>query len=195
MPGYDIRVGEPPPTPIVGLIVVGSLFILAEALALFADESLAQTYGVPFSTLGLVTPTTCLIISVLLFSSLWMYVRSPSWGPGVIFIVLGIVSFFFGAGFVVGGILVVVGGSLACYTDWVQQLANRLVALARGPSTTASPGALRSPPEETPTTGPAQDSRPASGTQVVVYRPCPSCGELNPPESTICSACGKAITP
>jgi len=182
-----------PPTPIVGMFVVGASLILIEGLLELGISSQAAVYGLPVSSAVWAVPTFTIVLAVLLFLLTWGYATSPSWGLGVLFLLLGMLSFILGGGFIVGGILILIGGALACFADWVQELVNRNLQIARGRTTSPPTEARGGERPRTTAKDIAEPSHPAGSAGIVVYRPCPSCGELNPPEFTACLSCGKSI--
>ena len=185
MPGHERDFSGAPPTPVIGLVVAGTLFLLIEGILEIAILDLGASYGlsIPASTWAI--PGFTILLVAVLFVFVWVYWDRPSWGLGAIFIVLGVVSFIVGAGFLVGGILVIIGGALACFADWVLVLVSG--RMSRVPTTGPST------PEGPSTVEPV--SRFASSLPVIVYRRCPSCGELNRRELTVCEACGKPTGP
>jgi len=183
MAGYKPELSGTPPTPVIGLIVVGAVLILVEGILEIGILSIGASLGLPVPPAIASVPAFTILLAILLFIFVWKYADDPSWGLGVLFIVLGILSFVLGAGFLVGGVLVIVGGALACFADWVEQLVSgRLASIRAAP---ASPSA--SAPSGQPVSG------STSSATIVVYRRCPSCGELNRRELTVCKTCGKSI--
>ncbi|MGA3021905.1 MAG: zinc ribbon domain-containing protein [Thermoplasmata archaeon] len=183
MAGYEPELGGPPPTPVIGMVVVGALLILIEGILEIGILNIGAAYGLPVPPSIWAVPAFTILLAVLLFILVWRYADEPSWGLGVVFIVLGILSFILGAGFLVGGVLVIIGGALACFADWVQQLVNEQLAFVKAPTTSPSASVRSAEPV----------SAPASSAAILVYRRCPSCGELNRRELTVCSSCGKPI--
>jgi len=161
------------------------LLLLIEGIFEIAILDLGASYGlsIPASTWAI--PGVTILLVVLLFVFVWRYWNQPSWALGVIFIVLGMLSFIVGAGFLVGGILVLIGGALACFADWVLVLVSGRMSRVstNGPSPPEPPSTVESV------------SHFASSLPVIVYRRCPSCGELNRRELTVCEACGKPMSP
>jgi hypothetical protein len=175
------------------MVVVGALLILVEGLVELGISSQASVYGLPVPLSLWAVPALTITLAALLLLLIWRYAISPSWGLGVLFIALGALSFVLGGGFLVGGILILIGGAIACFVDWVQELVdlNRQFAGAR--ATSPPPEARGGDPPRTSTKDTAGPWRPAKSAGIVVYRPCPSCGALNRQEFTVCPSCGKSI--
>lgn len=193
MSDYEPKTSGPSASPVVGMVVVGALFILIEGFLEIGIVGQATVYGLPIPSSIWAVPAFTIILAGLLFYFAWSYSNEPSWGLGVLFIVFGVLSFVLGAGFVVGGILIIVGGAVACFADWVQQQVYQrygsVTTRTTNPSTSSrSVESGGVPPHDNP-----PPSQPWSSSEVIVYVHCPSCGELNRRGLTVCSACGKSI--
>lgn len=177
------------PPLVFGLLLVGSILVLLEGLI----ELGLSVWAISFSNAAVFFLVPGLAIAlgiVLLFFSL-VYALAPSGVVGVLCLVLGGLSFLLGGGFVVGGVLIVVGGTLAAFGEWITE---ELVPRWSGPGVPES-SKIDSP---IPTSLPPAGGTPAAGTssvsaKIVVYRLCPSCGELNPRDSSRCASCGKTF--
>ena len=186
---------ESPPTPIVGMVVVGALLILVEGLVELGISGEASVYGLPVPLSLWALPAFTIALAALLLFLVWRYAVSPSGGLGVLFIALGALSFVLGGGFLVGGILILVGGAIACFAEWVQELVGRNLRYARVRTTSPPTEARDGDPPRTSTKDTGGPGHPAKSAGIVVYRPCPSCGALNRREFTVCPSCGKSIEP
>jgi hypothetical protein len=191
--GSETSMDESPPTPIVGMVVVGSLLILVEGLLELGLSSQASVYGLPIPPSLWAVPAFTIALAALLLLLVWRYATSPTWGLGVLFIVLGMLSFVLGGGFLVGGILILIGGALACFADWVQELVIHDVRFARARTTSPPPESRDGESPRAPVRDAAEPAPPAKSAGIVVYRPCPSCGTLNRRELIVCPSCGKSI--
>ncbi len=172
-----------PPRPVLGLLVLGSLLLVAEGV-LFA----AFVVSVVAASAFIVVPALPIALGVLLLGLSWVYSRNPVGALGYLFIVLGALSFLVGGGFVVGGIMIVVAGALAVFAEWVSD------SIPRPPP--AVPPRARPGPGGTPTptaTPPSPTTLPPPSKGVVIYGPCARCGEIIPRESSRCPSCGSAV--
>ncbi|MGQ0798129.1 MAG: DUF6114 domain-containing protein [Methanobacteriota archaeon] len=108
------------PTAAAVLSIVGGVFILLFGIAVLA---LASIVGGIFGGLGApVDPTAILValalpsivigIVVIALGALMLMKPTTARILGVVVLVLSIVSFFFGGGFLLGGILALIGGIL-----------------------------------------------------------------------------------
>ena len=177
------------PAPVLSLLVLGSLLILAEGLF-----ELVISSGVLLPAVLLVNPGLTIGLGFLLLLLSWVYASRPSAFLGGVFLLLGATSFLLGAGFVVGGVLIVIAGALAVLAEWVSETFAPRAAVP-GPAPPSGPWPLDRKPGPSP---PASDStvvgNPARTAQVVIYKPCPHCGQLNRPEFTRCLKCGAPTT-
>jgi hypothetical protein len=182
-----------PPTPVVGMLGIATFLFLLEALLELLVIHSASVNGltVPAGAWGI--PEVTIAFGLLLLLLTFAYLRRPSGILGLLFLVLGGLSFLIGAGFLVGGILVIVAGALACFWDGVEDrlwaLATRTRAMASGLELTTQGGRLSTPSlghDAATTSGPQQPSP-------IGYSPCPVCGELNRLESASCISCGKHL--
>jgi hypothetical protein len=177
--------------------VVGALLLLIEGLVVLAlIASAVSTISLPalFLVASFAVGIFPIILALVVFLLTWRYARETSSLLGTAFIVLGALSFLFGAGFVVGGIMIILAGALAMFAEWLDESlppSRASLVVARnsaipgdpvlGSSGNASaPGATSSAPRSAP---------------IVIYSQCLSCGELNPPGYTLCQRCGKGLTP
>ena len=184
------------PTPVVGLVVAGALLILLEgAFEVAAFDAVVQV-GLPVPSAFAVVPALTIFLGIVLLFAAWSYTAVPSWGVGVLFLILGGLSFLLGGGFLVGGVLILIGGGLACFAESAEATADqgvRALSAASAPRTVAGPTPRARRGAQVPSAVPWQANGPTSIGGVVVYRPCPSCGELNARELSNCSACGRAM--
>lgn len=175
------------------MVVAGALFILVEGILEVGILNQGTAYGLPVPPSIWAVPVFTIILALLLLYLAWIYVDAPSGRLGVVFMALGVLSFVLGAGFLVGGILIIIAGALACFADWVQKWVDRWYGYVR-PRTTDPSSSVRSADlEGAPSTETPRPSRSAKSADIVVYRPCPSCGQLNRREFTVCSTCGKPL--
>ena len=129
------------PTPIVGLVVGGASLLLAHGLLEVWFLHSAAVYGLGLSPSISVVPASTIVLAVLIILLAWWYGRSPSWVSGALFIGLGSTSYVLGGGFLVGGILIIVGGALACFADWVEETIRFRVQLVTPPVVSDDGGA------------------------------------------------------
>lgn len=181
-----------PPTPVIGMVAPGAFLILIEGLLELWIVHSAAVVGFSISSSASGIPEATIALAVLLLLVTWWYSVDPSWGKGVLFLILGALSFGLGAGFVVGGILIIVGGALACFADWVHEVARavRLISsIDRGPSVDggAEPSVTKSPID-------SERASKVAPPAITIYRPCPRCGELIPRDAPACSACGQTFS-
>ncbi len=182
-----------PPTPVVGMVATGAALILIEGLLELGILHSATVYGLGVSPSAWGVPGATIALAVLLLLLTWAYSEAPSWEKGVLFLILGAISFVLGAGFVVGGIFIIVGGALACFAVWVWEVSRPLPLLPRSAGTNSSSMPESQPPTAEAQINPDKPSRMALAS-VIVYRPCPNCDELNSRESAVCSTCGQTLS-
>jgi hypothetical protein len=191
-----------PPRPVIGLVVVGAILVLLEGLVELGTTAVVASavtlpgaiLAVSYSISGL---TIALAVIVLFFA--WVYAQDSSGSIGIVIIVLGALSFLLGAGFLIGGILIVVGGALAVFAEWVEQsfapeFVTSQVPYGQAPARAGVPSTpAPSPPPASRERSPGGFWTPAKAGGIVLYRTCPRCGELVPRDAPDCSRCGGAL--
>lgn len=192
---FDYR----PPRPVIGLVVCGAILILLEGLlelGLVAISSSAITLPGAIVAIGFAISGFTIALAAVILLLAWVYAGNPSGLIGVVFIVLGAFSFLVGAGFDIGGILIVVGGALAVFAEWIGESFAPNWVTTRVPYAQSSPSVgVPPPPPPSPPPGPPERTRGAVWTPprtggIVIYRTCPRCGELVPRDAPACSRCG-----
>jgi len=186
-----------PPSPIIGLLVVGALLVLIEGLVILAIvASAASTISLPavFLVSSVAVGAFPVILALVVFLLTWQYAGETSSLLGAVFIVLGGLSFLFGAGFVVGGVMIILAGSLAMFAEWLDESlppARASLVAARSSAIPGDPGLGASGNASAP--GATSNATPSA--PIVIYSQCLSCGELNPPGYTLCQRCGAGLPP
>ena len=186
----------PRPRPVIGLLLAGSLLILLEG-CIFLSFSI--------SGVVLLSPAIAIVLALILLLLTWAAAEGLSPGLGVVFVVLGALSFLVGAGFIIGGILVVTAGSLEIFADWIRDPASAgFLTSNQEPGPLDLPGAwspahssrpeYEAPPNIPGAASHADSPRSEGGGVsrvggVLVYSRCSHRGELVPRGITTCPTC------
>jgi hypothetical protein len=180
------------PSPILGLLAVGSVLVLLEGLIELGFFLAAISLPIPGAFF--VVPGLTVALGILLLLLTIVYATTTSRTVGMLLLILGALSFLLGGGLVVGGVLIVVGGALAVFADWVsEELVYRQAV--PGPMVSPNPGSPgRGPAASPPSHTPAGASRSPVSAPMVVYRRCPWYADLNPQGAAQCSSCGRALS-
>ncbi len=177
--------------------MVGAMLVLIEGLVILAlVASAASTISLPavFLASTLAVGAIPVILALVLFFLTWRYAAEPSSLLGAVFIVLGGLSFLVGAGFVVGGVMIILAGSLAMFAEWLGESlspSRASLVVARSSAIPGDPGL--GPMGNVPAPGAGSKATPSAN--IVIYSQCLSCGELNPPGYTLCQRCEAGLPP
>jgi hypothetical protein len=184
-----------PPSPVIGLLVVGASLVLIEGLVILAlVASAASTISLPavFLVSSVAVGVFPVILALVVFLLTWRYSVETSSLLGAIFIVLGGLSFLVGAGFVVGGVMIILAGGLAMFAEWLDESlpsSRASLVVARSSAIPGDPG--EGSAGNASAIGATSKATPSAN--IVVYSQCLSCGELNPPGYTLCQRCGAGL--
>lgn len=179
-----------PPSPVVGLLVAGSILLIIEGVVVAAVSSLAANV-LPILGVGI---GVAAFIFVLAFLTLWVavaYLREHSWGLGLFAIILGALSFLVGAGFFLGGLFIIIAGSLAMFWDSVERSA--FSSSASNPASIVRSSERDGLLSSSSTPAGSRQSHAEGAREIILYRRCPTCGELYRPGETTCPRCGSPL--